>query len=109
MCVQCGGGNGVTQLLLTSIPHFKELIIAAFECPDCNYQNNSVESAHQIADKGLKFTLTVDNQHDLNRRVVKGEHATVAVIVDKNDQEALIEIPAGTQKGTLNTVEGLLV
>ncbi|KAI3648782.1 hypothetical protein MP228_006636 [Amoeboaphelidium protococcarum] len=125
MCMQCGSGHGKTQLLLTSIPHFKEVIISAFECPDCGWTNNGVESASQIQDHGVKYVLSASNSgsssRDLNRRVIKGEYGCVVIREaingggsgaqqnGNNNSEALLEIPAGTQKGSLNTVEGFIV
>lgn len=54
--------QGMTRLLLTKIPFFKEIILSSFECEHCGYQDNSIQSAGRIQDKGVKFTLKVRNQ-----------------------------------------------
>ena len=49
-----------------------------------------------------QISQTRANKQDLNRNVVKGDSASVLIpCVD-------LEIPAGTQRGCLNTVEGLI-
>ena len=36
--------QGITRLLLTRIPHFKEIVLMAFECPHCGNRNNEIQS-----------------------------------------------------------------
>lgn len=40
--------QGVTRLLLTSIPFFREVIIMSFRCEHCGFQNNEIQSAGMI-------------------------------------------------------------
>ena len=40
--------QGVTRLLLTSIPFFREVIVMSFRCEHCGFQNNEIQSAGQI-------------------------------------------------------------
>jgi zinc finger protein len=49
-------------LLLTKIPHFKEVIIMAFECPHCGFKNNEIQTGAAIAEKGVKHILTVQDK-----------------------------------------------
>ena len=42
LCMKCYE-NGVTKLLCTRIPHFREVILAAFECEKCGYKSMCVE------------------------------------------------------------------
>lgn len=51
--------QGVSRFLLTRIPHFRDIIIAAFECPFCGYHNNNIQSASAIADKGVRQSCLV--------------------------------------------------
>eukprot|EP01136_Pigoraptor_vietnamica_P022833 Opistho-1_new@6229 len=101
LCMNCEE-KGVTRLLLTKIPFFKEVILMAFECPHCGYKNNEVQSGGMIQEKGIRVTLHVKSAEDLNRNVVKSDSATVSI------PELDFEIPANTQKGKLTTIEGLL-
>ncbi|KAJ1340637.1 hypothetical protein BSLG_004731 [Batrachochytrium salamandrivorans] len=98
-CVNCGD-NGTTRLLLTVIPHFREVVLMAFECPHCFFRNNEIQSATSLAEKGIHQVLQVDGKIDMSRQIVKSEYATVRF------EELDFEIPA--QKGVLTTVEGLL-
>jgi zinc finger protein len=52
LCMNCHE-NGTTRLLLTKIPHFKEVVIMAFECPHCLYKNNEIQSAQRVSDMVL--------------------------------------------------------
>lgn len=60
LCMECGE-DGTTSFLLTSIPHFRELIISSFECPECGYKNNGIQFGGEIQAKGLKITCKVKN------------------------------------------------
>lgn len=101
MCMNCHD-NGVTRLLLTKIPFFKEIIISSFSCPHCHWANTEIQSAGAIQEQGVCYTLRVKTKKDLDREVVKADCATTRI------PELDFEIPPFTQKGALSTVEGLL-
>lgn len=101
LCMACGA-EGTTRILLTRIPHFREVILMAFECPACGARNNEVQSGAPVNEKGFKASLSVKNLKDLSRQVVKAETASVTL------DELALEIPAATQRGVLSTVEGLV-
>jgi len=101
MCVECGE-NGNTLLLLTKIPHYKEIILMSFNCDKCGFSNNEIQSGGAIQDKGLRLTVTIANERDLCRQVVKSDSASI--LVPSID----LEIPANTQKGEITTVEGVM-
>lgn len=90
----------MTRLLLTKIPHFREIVIMSFECPHCNFKNNEIQPAGEIQQRGVKFTLKVDRDGDLSRQVVKSDTAVFRV------EDIDLEIPSG--RGQLTNVEGLL-
>ncbi|GMM34230.1 zinc finger-containing protein [Saccharomycopsis crataegensis] len=98
-CMNCSK-NGVTRMLLTKIPYFKEIILMSFECPHCGFKNSEIQSAAQIQDKGSKYILKIEKKEDFNRQVVKSESANC------NFVELETEIPP--KKGQFITVEGLL-
>ena len=68
MCMSCGE-NGVTRLLLTKIPHYKEIILMSFHCEHCGFKNNEIQSGGVIQEKGVRITVTVANERDLSRQV----------------------------------------
>ena len=119
LCVQCGL-NGVTQYLLTSIPHFKSLLIASFECPHCGYANKEVNSLMNLGHFGVRYTLRGSQASDLNRQIVRTDSAVITFV------ELELELPAPStlraqaesqgaeddttymSKASLSTLEGII-
>ena len=133
--------QGTTAMLLTRVPHFRDIMVASFECEQCNFRyclailtgdlvscitflyvgmymtvhcayflvwcvrNNEVSFTGTFGEQGVKYTLTVvrGDQQALSRQVVKSDNAVVTI------PELEFEIPAATQKGSITTVEGLLM
>lgn len=98
-CVNCGK-NGITRMLLTRIPYFREIIIMSFECPHCSFKNSEIQPAAQIADKGSRYIIKIETTDDFSRQVVKSESSTCKF------NELDIEIPP--KRGQLTNIEGLL-
>lgn len=92
--------QGITRLLLTRIPFFREIILMSFYCPHCNFKNSEIQSAGEIQQKGSRYELRLTTAADFARQVVKSDTSVVKFI------ELDIEIPAG--RGQLTNVEGLL-
>ncbi|XP_045525587.1 zinc finger protein ZPR1 [Pieris brassicae] len=101
LCVNCLG-NGMTRLLLTRIPHYKNVVLMSFSCEECGYENNEIQPGGAIAEFGIRWKLRVEEPSDLNRQVVKSDYTRVHI------PELEFEIPANSQKGEVTTVEGLL-
>ena len=101
MCMSCGA-EGLTRLMLHKIPYFRELIIASFLCPECGERNNDVTFGGEIQPQGVVYTLTITNKDDLDRQIIKADSASVRI------EELSFEIPPNTQKGGINTIEGVL-
>ncbi|NXM09162.1 ZPR1 protein, partial [Tyrannus savana] len=93
---------GVTRLLLTRIPFFKEIIVSSFSCDSCSWSNTEIQSAGRIQEQGVRYALAVTSRQDMNREVVKTDCATARI------PELDFEIPAFSQKGVLTTIEGLI-
>uniref|UniRef100_A0A0E0LVU2 Zinc finger ZPR1-type domain-containing protein n=1 Tax=Oryza punctata TaxID=4537 RepID=A0A0E0LVU2_ORYPU len=104
LCMRCGD-NGTTRLLMTMIPHFREVVLMAFECPHCGERNNEVQFAGQLQPKGCCYRLEVPRGQNeiLNRQVVKSDSATIKI------PELDFEIPPEAQRGSLSTVEGIIM
>ncbi|KAL0044427.1 hypothetical protein WJX82_005915 [Trebouxia sp. C0006] len=104
LCMNCHE-NGMTTMLLTHVPHFRDIMVASFECEHCNFRNSEVLFTGAFGEQGIKYTLTVakGDLQALSRQVVKSDSAVVTV------PELELEIPAATQKGSITTVEGLLM
>ncbi|NXO06164.1 ZPR1 protein, partial [Oriolus oriolus] len=93
---------GVTRLLLTRIPFFKEIIVSSFSCDGCSWSNTEIQSAGRIQEQGVRYTLAVASRQDMNREVVKTDCASARI------PELDFEIPAFSQKGVLTTIEGII-
>lgn len=99
LCMNCHR-NGITRLLLTRIPYFREIILMSFQCDECGFRNNEIQAANQIQVKGSRYELRLFDIADFERQVVKSDTATVKFI------ELDVEVPPG--RGQLTNVEGLL-
>ncbi|KAI0352359.1 zf-ZPR1-domain-containing protein [Trametes cingulata] len=99
LCMRCEQ-QGVTRLLLTSIPYFREIIVMSFRCEHCGFSNNEVQSAGSIRPEGTVYTVRVLGREDLDRQVVKSNTCSVEI------PEIELTIPPG--RGQLTTIEGLI-
>ncbi|XP_076904560.1 uncharacterized protein LOC143560038 [Bidens hawaiensis] len=104
LCMRCHQ-NGTTRFLLTFIPHFRKILLSAFECSHCNERNNEVQFAGEIQPRGSRYRVefSLADQKILNRQVVKSETATIKI------PQLDFEIPPEAQRGSLSTVEGILL
>ncbi|XP_054853282.1 zinc finger protein ZPR1 [Eublepharis macularius] len=101
LCMACLR-QGVTRLLLTRVPFFRELIVSSFACRSCGWTNAEIQSAGRLQERGVRYTLAVRAKQDLNREVVKTDCAAARI------PELEFEIPAFSQKGALTTIEGII-
>ncbi|KAM3433147.1 hypothetical protein NHJ13734_006584 [Beauveria thailandica] len=99
LCMNCHE-NGVTRILLTSIPYFREVVIMSFSCDKCGFHNNEIQPAGTIQPKGTHYELRLTELADFGRQVIKSDSAVVKFI------ELDLEIPPG--RGQLTNIEGLL-
>ncbi|KIW06769.1 uncharacterized protein PV09_02457 [Verruconis gallopava] len=99
LCMNCHE-DGITKLLLTRIPFFREIIIMSFECPHCGLRNSEVQPAGEIQQQGHKYIFKPDTQEDLNRQIVKSDTCIFRV------EDMDLEIPPG--RGQLTNIEGIL-
>ncbi|KAJ2613555.1 nucleolar zinc-finger protein [Coemansia sp. RSA 1365] len=100
LCMQCQN-NGVTRLLLTRIPHFKSVILMAFECPHCGFKNNEVRSGEAMQETGHIHELRCTTKADLNRQIVRNNTASISI------PEIEFTAPPASSS-SLTTAEGLV-
>lgn len=60
-----------TNMKVTTIPHFKDVVIMATVCDACGIKTNEVKSGGGIEEKGVKFTVTIQDREDMSRDVLK--------------------------------------
>jgi zinc finger protein len=99
LCMNCHE-DGITRLLLTRIPFFREIVIMSFSCEKCGFHNNEIQSAGEIQPKGTKYAFRVENESDLQRQVVKSDLCVFRL------EDLDLEIPAG--KGQFTNLEGVI-
>ncbi|XP_053622866.1 zinc finger protein ZPR1 [Plodia interpunctella] len=101
LCMNCHA-NGITRLLLTRIPYYKNVVIMSFSCEECGYENNEIQPGGAFAEMGIRWKLRVEHPSDLSRQLVKSDYTSIRI------PEIDLEIPAQSQKGEVTTVEGVL-
>nr|XP_016938791.1 zinc finger protein ZPR1 [Drosophila suzukii] len=100
-CMRCFE-TGITRLLPTKIPFFREVVLMSFKCDHCGHINNEMQSASEIQKSGIRIELQVQSVADLNRRVVRSDNSSMSI------PEVELEIPVQSQKGEVTTVEGII-
>ncbi|KAK2959353.1 putative Zinc finger protein ZPR1 like protein [Blattamonas nauphoetae] len=100
-CVSCGE-NGITRFLRQTIPFFKDVILAAFECPECGFRSSDLHTV-EYAERGCFYELKVQKPEDFDREVIRTEWAKIVI------PEMDFEIPGNAgRKGEITTIEGIL-
>lgn len=99
LCMNCKD-NGITKILLTSIPYFKEVAIMSFECKHCNTINNELQPISDMQEKGVRYVVRCTKDEDLQRQVVKTEWSEIII--------PEIEFEVKRQPGLVTTIEGIL-
>merc|ERR1712126_227070 len=100
-CPECNAPVS-TNMKLTKIPNFKEVVIMATNCEACGHKTNEVKSGSGIEPKGMCIKLKIDNLKDLTRDVLKSDTCTFSI------PELDFESGAASLGGKFTTVEGLL-
>lgn len=100
LCLRCQE-MGTTRLLMTRIPHFREVILTSFDCSHCGHHNTGFQPG-RVQELGVRYELAIKEPRDLSRQVVKSDHATFSI------PEVELEIPGDGEKGEVTTVEGII-
>ncbi|KAF9268429.1 zf-ZPR1-domain-containing protein [Marasmius fiardii PR-910] len=100
LCMKCGE-QGITRMMLTSIPYFREVIVMSFRCEHCGTTNNEIQSAGTIRPEGTLYTARILVRSDLDRQIVRAPSCSIQI------PEFELTLPA-TSHGQLTTVEGLI-
>jgi len=100
-CPHCFN-EGESRTALTCIPHFKEVLIMAFNCKECGFRTNEVKGGGGVPTYGSEVLLQVRSAEDLSRDLLKSDTAMVSI------PELELELQHGTLGGMFTTVEGLL-
>lgn len=95
---------GEMLMCMTEIPHFKEVIIMAYDCQECGFKSNEVKGGGAIPPYGetITFKVTGNNSDDMSRDVLKSDSAGLEI------PELDLEMASGSLGGLYTTVEGLI-
>lgn len=91
-----------TNMKVTSIPHFKDVVIMATNCDACGAKTNEVKSGGGINDLGTKIEVTVAGKEDFSRDVLKSDACSLRIV------ELDCEVGSNALGGRFTTVEGIL-
>lgn len=91
-----------TNMKVTTIPHFKDVVIMATVCDSCGSRTNEVKSGGGIEEKGTKIEVKVTSRDDFSRDVLKSDMCHVAL------RELDVEVGPSALGGRFTTIEGLL-
>lgn len=92
-----------TNMKLTNIPHFKEVVIMATTCDICGHRTNEVKSSGGIEPQGLHIEVDVKCDEDFKRDVLKSETCSLKI------PQLELEVGPYALGGRFTTVEGLIV
>lgn len=101
-CYSCGS-QGFTQMCISSIPFFKEIIIMAFSCDKCGYKSTEIKTGGGIGPKARRITFNFQKEEDLNRDCFKSDTTRLEI------PELELVLESGTLGSMYTTVEGLLM
>ncbi|PWY68450.1 zf-ZPR1-domain-containing protein [Aspergillus heteromorphus CBS 117.55] len=91
-----------TNMKQIEIPYFKEVIVWGTACEHCGYKSSEVKTGGEVPEKGKRITLTVENEVDLARDILKSDTCAL------HSEELEVSVQPGTLGGRFTTVEGLL-
>eukprot|EP00752_Nemacystus_decipiens_P011158 g9914.t1 len=100
-CPACGA-DGYSLTCMADIPHFKEVMIMAFDCEACGFKNSEVKGGGAIPPRGTVYTLEAVSKDDFRRDVLKSDTA----VLELPQLDLVMEM--GTLGSMYTTVEGLL-
>jgi zinc finger protein len=100
-CPECSAPC-TTNMKLTNIPHFKEVVIMATVCDRCGNKTNEVKSGGGIEEKGLRIEVKIASREDFSRDVLKSDTCHLSI------RELDLDVGPSALGGRFTTVEGIL-
>ncbi|KAJ6640698.1 Zinc finger protein [Pseudolycoriella hygida] len=91
-----------TNMKVTTIPHFKDVVIMATNCDACGSRTNEVKSGGGIEEQGVKFEISIQSREDMSRDVLKSDNCSLSI------PELDCVVGPSALAGRFTTVEGIL-
>src|SRR5699024_8384125 len=98
-CPHCNA-TCFTNMKLTNIPHFKEIIIMATNCDVCGNRTNEIKSGAGVEEKGVRITVEVTDESILKKEVVSSDTCNITI------PELQLNLNT-TGSGRYTTIQGL--
>ena len=102
LCMNCMK-QGTTNCECKNIKNFRNIKISHFQCPHCNYTNDSISFPGMIQPDGIHVTYRNTSLKDLQRFIIKSSSCTVSI------PQLKLEIPGPTQADSFQTIEKFLL
>lgn len=99
-CAECRSPC-FTNMKVTNIPHFKEIVLMVTLCERCGYKTNEIKSGGGIEAQGSRHTKRVASERDLTIDLVRSDTCSVEI----PELELRLD-SSGT--GQYTTIEGLV-
>jgi zinc finger protein len=99
-CHICGKNGLTLSEIEQDIPHFGNAFILTMYCEECKYKKTDVNL--ETKQEPAKYTFTIENEKDLNVRIVKSSEATIKI------PRMITITPGVASDGFVSNVEGLL-
>jgi zinc finger protein len=58
--MNCQTSSGVTVMLPTKVPLFREIIVMSFYCQNCNFRNTEVNFGGELQERGESTLVACD-------------------------------------------------
>lgn len=92
-----------TNMKVTEIPYFKEVIVMATSCDVCGHKSNEIKSGTGIAPEGIRYRLVMNDSMDLNRDILVSETSSFSI------PDLDFELSSSrTIGGRFTTIEGII-
>ena len=92
-----------TNMKVTQIPYFKEVIVMATTCDVCGHKSNEIKSATGISPEGIRYHLVMNDPIDLTRDILVSETSSFSI------PDLEFEVTSSrTIGGRFTTIEGIL-
>ncbi|XP_049884253.1 zinc finger protein ZPR1 [Pectinophora gossypiella] len=100
-CPECNAPAD-TNMKVTQIPHFKEVVIMATTCDACGHRTNEVKSGGGVEPRGVRYRVRVAGRGDFSRDILKSETCCMSI------PELELEVGGRALGGRFTTAEGML-
>lgn len=99
-CTNCKSKT-LTNMKVTKIPHFKEIVLMVTLCERCGYKTNEIKSGGGIGEKGVRYIKKINDENDLTIDLVRSDTCSIEI----PELELRLD-SSGT--GQYTTIEGLI-